>query len=104
MAQSWIPVPRKGPVDFDVKQAGLLVQRTSDVAVRLVCRLCAGVLVILYDEQPATAWIVAGGVSDGEWVPRTGTLLYRVCHIGVDWMPAWYLLPDDGLERTGNAG
>lgn len=99
VAMAWIPCSRD---DFTwTRTKTLCLFRTTDYSSRHTCTHCGGVLTILYDSQPDCIWPVAGALSP-ESLPECAW--YRVAHICCAWMPPWYQLPLDGLQRLKFAG
>jgi hypothetical protein len=81
--------------------------RTTTFGSRHMCQYCRSVLTIVYASQPNYVWPCAGGLDD-ETLPPTseemGSMpLARVCHICCKYVPSWFDLPNDGMERIPNA-
>jgi hypothetical protein len=84
--------------------------RTTPHGQRHICTTCGGALSIVYDDQPNFTWPSAGSLDDnssGSTLPATTAEmnhhLYRVCHICCNYLQKWYSIPEDGLERIGEA-
>ena len=98
--QTWVPVHQD---DFRWTSVEPELVRTTEHGQRHICGTCAGVLTIVYDEQPDTVWPAAGSMDDSSLPIDVNAYLGRVFHICCIWKQAWYKLPRDGLKRVDYA-
>ena len=104
---TWIPIYRR---DFEWKNTNnntaLDIVRTTEHGKRHICKLCRGVLTIVYDFQPDLIWPCVGSLDDESLPPDSQSMskyLKRVCHICCRHAPLWMDLPDDEMERLDDA-
>ena len=95
--QTWIPVHKD---DFTWTSVEPELVRTTEHGQRHICGTCAGVLTIVYDEQPDTVWPAAGGIDSASLPQNLNAYLGQVFHICCIWKQDWYKLPEDGLKRV----
>ena len=95
--QTWIPVHKD---DFTWTSAEPELVRTTEHGQRHICSSCAGVLTIVYDEEPDTVWPAAGSIDNASLPQDLNAYLGRVFHICCIWKQDWYNLPDDGLRQV----
>lgn len=98
--QTWVPVHQD---DFIWTSEEPDLVRTTEHGQRHICGNCAGVLTIVYDEQPDTVWPAAGSMDDASLPKDVNAYLGRVVHICCIWKQDWYELPRDGLKRVDYA-
>ncbi|KAF2724977.1 hypothetical protein K431DRAFT_281453 [Polychaeton citri CBS 116435] len=68
--------------------------RSSDIATRLFCSTCSGALGMQYDCYPNKTHIAAGSLKTMNCDPPGLAM-----HLFVKSKPAWYEIPDDGVDR-----
>jgi hypothetical protein len=101
--QSWMPVDQSS-WSWLGRPAPLV--RTTEHGQRHICSTCASVLTIVYDDQPDCTWPAVGSLDPEGWpksLEEMNKSVYRVCHICCRYKPAWYMIPNDGLERVREA-
>jgi len=83
--------------------------RYTDIGQRHVCNKCGGVLSIWYDfdaqssDGATTIWLSAGSFDSIRLPFNIEPYLERVVHICCNYKPAWYTIPEDGVQRLGEA-
>lgn len=70
------------------------IWNASDIAERYSCRQCGSAMGMKYHFGSGTTYIAAGSINEKQ---QTG--LEPDCHIFLKDKPAWFTLPDDGVER-----
>ena len=102
---TWLPIDKDNFVWKQSSSETLSLVRTTPFGRRHICKICRGVLTIVYDSQPDLIWPCAGGLDDA-CLPdnkEMGGFLNRVCHICCRDKPPWLQLPNDGMERLDDA-
>ena len=104
---SWLPIDRKAFEWEDTSSVDALnLIRTTTFGQRHICKICRGVMTIVYDDQPNLIWPCAGSLDD-ETLPKNEnemrTMLSRVCHICCLEVPPWLDLVEDGMEKLDDA-
>ena len=90
---AWYDFPH---LSFKIEEAGFMIQRKSDIAIRSSCKDCGTPLFMTYYALPDTI-AVAAGTIDEESVQ--GELVKPGNHIFLGEKAKWYVLPEDGLDR-----
>ena len=65
----------------------------SSIAKRTYCSKCGSSLTLQYDCYPEKTHVAAATMVKSSWKLKLGV------HIFVKSCPAWYKIPDDGVER-----
>lgn len=102
VGQTWMGC-RESKFKWTVRDK-LIFRRTSNKGCRHACSRCGTTMTIVYDVEPHIIWPAAGALDDDSLPLNVSTELFRVIHICCDWMPPWYVLPEDGLPRLRFAG
>ena len=104
---SWLPIDSDAFEWEDTSSIDALnLVRTTTFGKRHICKICQGVLTIVYDDQPNLIWPCAGSLDDST-LPKNKnemrTLFSRVCHICCREVPPWLDLVEDGMEKLDDA-